>query len=69
MTQLLRGLDSNNGLAGQLAMTHAMTGDWRNLFREVEQLEAVTVEDVQRVAAEIFTDSNRTVILSENQES
>ena len=65
----MRGLDSNNGLAGQLAMTHAMTGDWRNLFREVEQLEAVTVEDIQRVAAEIFTESNRTVILSENQES
>ncbi len=65
----MRGLDSNNGLAGQLAMTHAMTGDWRHLFREVEQLEAVTVEDIQRVAAEIFTDNNRTVILSENLES
>jgi predicted Zn-dependent peptidase len=65
----LRGMQGNNGLAGQLAMTHAMTGDWRNLFTEVERLEAVTVEDIQRVAADIFERNNRTVVLSENQQS
>ncbi len=65
----LRGLEGNNGLAGQLAMTQAMTGDWRNLFREVERLDAVTVEDISRVAAEVFTENNRTVLLSENLES
>jgi len=65
----LRGLEGNNGLAGQLAMTNAMTGDWRNLFSEVERMEAVTVEDIQRVAAEIFERRNRTVAMSENLES
>jgi len=65
----LRGLDSNNGLAGQLAMTQSLTGDWRNLFREVERMESVSVEDIRRVAAEIFTVKNRTVLLSENLES
>lgn len=65
----VRGLRGNNGLAGQLAMTQAMTGDWRNVFREVEQTEAVTLDDIQRVAAEIFTTSNRTVAMSEKQES
>jgi len=65
----LRGLEGNNGMAGQLAMTQAMTGDWRNIFREVEQMEAVTMEDIQRVAAEIFTENNRTVAMSENKDS
>jgi len=65
----LRGLDSNSGLSGQLAMTQAQTGDWHNLFREVARLEAVTVEDIQRVAAEIFTEKNRTVAMSEKLES
>ena len=65
----LRGLEGNNGLAGQLAMTQAMTNDWRNIFREVEKMEAVTLEDIQRVAAEIFTENNRSVAMSENQDS
>jgi predicted Zn-dependent peptidase len=65
----VRGLRGNNGLAGQLAMTQAMTGDWRNVFREVEQMEAVTLEDIQRVAAEVFTRNNRTVAMSEKLES
>jgi predicted Zn-dependent peptidase len=65
----VRGLSSNRGLAGQLAMTQAMTGDWRNIFREVAQIEAVTREDISRVAAEIFQDRNRTVAMSERSES
>jgi len=65
----LRGLEGNNGLASQLAMTQAMSGDWRDLFTEVARLEAVTLEDIQRVAAQIFTEQNRTVALSENVES
>ena len=39
----------------------ALTGDWRNLFRQLDQLEAVTPADVQRVAREIFTSNNRTI--------
>jgi predicted Zn-dependent peptidase len=65
----VRGLSSNRGLAGQLAMTQAMTGDWRNIFREVAQIEAVTREDISRVAAEIFQERNRTVAMSERSES
>jgi predicted Zn-dependent peptidase len=65
----LRGLRGNNGLASQLAMTNAMTGDWRNLFTEVERMEAVTVADIQRVAQEIFERTNRSVAMSENVES
>jgi len=65
----VRGLGGNNGMAGQLAMTQAMTGDWRLLFREVEMMDAVTLEDISRVATEIFTDNNRTVAMTEKLDS
>jgi len=32
-------------------------------------MEAVTLEDIQRVATEIFTENNRSVAMSENQDS
>ncbi len=57
----IRGLDSNNGMARQLAFYHTMTGDWRNMFSEVAQIEAVTAEDIQRVANEVFTRTNLSV--------
>jgi predicted Zn-dependent peptidase len=65
----LRGLDSNNGLAQQLASYQMDTGDWRRLFSEVKRLEAVTADDVKRVAAEIFQDQRLTVAMIENAQS
>jgi predicted Zn-dependent peptidase len=56
---LVDGLDSNTGLASQLAAYQVLTGDWRNLFRRLEAIDRVTREDVQRVAKEYFTESNR----------
>jgi predicted Zn-dependent peptidase len=38
-----------------------MTGDWRNIFRTLDQLKKVTAEDVMRVAATCFTRNNLTV--------
>ncbi|ERN42569.1 putative Zn-dependent peptidase [Rubidibacter lacunae KORDI 51-2] len=58
---LLRSLDSPAGMARQLAEYQAKTGDWRNLFARVEQLAAVTPEDVQRIARATFVPENRTV--------
>jgi predicted Zn-dependent peptidase len=65
----LRGLDSNGGLAGQLASYQMDTGDWRRLFSEVQRLEAVTPEDVKRVAAKIFQDQRLTVAMIESVQS
>ncbi|HVS33819.1 MAG TPA: pitrilysin family protein [Thermoanaerobaculia bacterium] len=59
--QLLRQLDSNSGLALQLAMYQTMYGDWRELFREVEKIDKVTPADIRRVAAKTFTPNNRTI--------
>ncbi|HET6527199.1 MAG TPA: pitrilysin family protein [Balneolaceae bacterium] len=58
---LIRGLDSNMGLARAFATAEAQTGDWRTIFTDLEELEKVTVDDLQRVANKYFTKSNRTV--------
>ncbi|MCC7174318.1 MAG: insulinase family protein [Bryobacterales bacterium] len=58
---LIRSLDSNSGLAGQLTYYHANYGDWRKLFTGIEDIQRVTGDDVQRVAREYFTPEARTV--------
>ena len=58
---LLGVLDSNNGMASLLAEYEAKTGDWRNVFKELQLIEAVSADDVQRVATETFLAENRTV--------
>ena len=57
---LLRGLADNEGLAHQLAEYQTRYGDWRELFRQLEKINAVNKADVRRVANKIFIDSNRT---------
>ena len=63
---LLRQLDSNDGLALQLAMTHTLYGDWRELFRQVDRIDRVTAADIRRVAAETFVPTNRTLAYIES---
>ena len=57
----VRRLQSNLGLAFQLAGSRSLLGDWRETFRLARRLSAVTPADVQRVVRRYFTDSNRTV--------
>jgi len=59
--RLLRRLDSNSGMAALLAEYEAKTGSWRNVFEELNAIEAVTAADVQRVARATFRPNNRTV--------
>jgi predicted Zn-dependent peptidase len=58
---LLRSLASNQGMASLLPEYEAKTGTWRNLFKELKDLEAVTATDVQRVAQAMFQPQNLTV--------
>ncbi|MFN3326810.1 MAG: M16 family metallopeptidase [Bryobacteraceae bacterium] len=58
---LIRRLDSNSGLAGELASNHANYGDWRKMFTSIDEIDKVTVEDVQRVARTYLVESARTV--------
>jgi predicted Zn-dependent peptidase len=59
--ELLRTLDSNMGMARLFAEYQGKTGDWRNLFEQLEAIEAVTSGDIQRVAQTTFTPENRTI--------
>jgi predicted Zn-dependent peptidase len=65
---LIRGLASNNGIAGALARNQALYGNWRELFVSVDRIEKVSKEDIQRVAKKVFVPTNRTVGMIVNQE-
>lgn len=58
---LIRKLDSNSGLANELATYDANYGDWRKLFTELDDYNKVTADDVMRVAKAYFTKDTRTV--------
>ncbi len=66
-SNLIDGLDSNGGLARRFAQTEALMGDWRHVFRQIEEIESVTAADVQRVAKETFVRKNRTVTMIKNE--
>lgn len=60
---LVRGLRSNSGLASQLALYQALAGDWQYILTSRDKIAKVTAADVQRVATQYFTKSNRTVAI------
>ena len=58
---LIRSLASNSGMAGQLTFFEVITGNWRTLFTQLDKINEVTAADIQRVANEVFVNSNRTI--------
>jgi predicted Zn-dependent peptidase len=65
----IRQLDSNSGLAAQLPYYEVNYGDWRYMFKGLDDIEKVTAEDVQRVARQIFVPEHRTVVYSVKPEA
>jgi len=63
---LIRSLDSNDGLAGSLAVYQTFYGDWRELFHTVDRIEGVSKADIRRIANQVFVPTNRTVGVIEN---
>jgi predicted Zn-dependent peptidase len=57
---LLRSLGDNAGLATMLADYQTRYGDWREMFRELQKIDAVSKADIRRVAQQTFVESNRT---------
>ena len=57
---LLRSLGDNASLANMLADYQTRFGDWREMFRELQRINAVTKADIRRVAQQAFVESNRT---------
>jgi predicted Zn-dependent peptidase len=65
---LIRSLANNTGIAGALAQSQTIHGDWRELFRSVEKIDRVTKADIQRIAKKTFVPTNRStaMIVTEN---
>ncbi len=57
----IRQLDSNFGMAAQLAYFQAVAGDWRYILQAMREIDTVSAEEVQRVAAGYLVKENRTV--------
>jgi predicted Zn-dependent peptidase len=64
---LLQTFGDNDSLASELADYQTRFGDWKEIFRELQQIDAVTKADIRRVAQKTFVDSNRTVARIEFQ--
>jgi predicted Zn-dependent peptidase len=63
---LIRGLANNEGLAIQLATAQSRFGDWRQVFRQVDDIDKVTAADIRRVASATFVEGNRTIGIVES---
>ncbi|HUS06232.1 MAG TPA: pitrilysin family protein [Bryobacteraceae bacterium] len=66
---LLRQLDSNSGLASQLAFYQVEYGNWRTMFTGLEDINKVTADDVQRVARKYFNEAGKTVAFTTKPET
>ncbi len=66
-SQLVDGLSSRSDLAEELATSQQVFGDWRELFKDLDRLDAVTAADIQHLASEFLVRSNRTVAYLETE--
>jgi predicted Zn-dependent peptidase len=58
---LIGSMKSNSSMASLLANAEAVAGSWEKLFDQLDEVEAVSAEDVQRVAEKYLNCTNRTV--------
>jgi predicted Zn-dependent peptidase len=55
------GLKSNTGMAMQLAAYQTYFGDWHEMFKQLDKINAVTPADIQRVANKYLIRQNSTI--------
>ncbi|HEY3352304.1 MAG TPA: pitrilysin family protein [Polyangia bacterium] len=60
LASYLRRLDSNLSTATLLGSTALLTGDWRNLYKYLSDLQGVTAADVRTVTTSYLRRTNRT---------
>lgn len=61
----INAMRSNAGLASQLVSYQNSTGDWHDLFRELDKVNALTPEDIKRVAEKYLDPEKRVVVYIE----
>jgi predicted Zn-dependent peptidase len=65
----INSIASNTGIAMQLCEAQQYYGDWREMFRQLDKINAVTAEAIQRVANEYLTEKNRVVVMMNTTQS
>lgn len=65
-TRIARVLGDNQQLSFLLTTYYSDYGDWRKLFTNVDAIQHVTPQDIQRVALQYFIPAGRTVATFEN---
>lgn len=63
----LRGIDSNLGLAIQLAFAENIRGSYKELFKQLDRIDAVSQDDIIRVSKDLFKRTNRIVAMIETK--
>ncbi|MEW5922772.1 MAG: pitrilysin family protein [Candidatus Zixiibacteriota bacterium] len=58
---LINALASNTGMAVRLTDYYFLKGDWRELFKDLERVNALTVDDLKRVAHKYLDPDKRVV--------
>lgn len=61
--QFIYTLESLGGIAGQLSFYQLHLGDWQRLLTRLNDLNAVTSDDIRGIVSTYFKSSNRTVII------
>ena len=69
VTDQLRHLKSNSGLARMLTSYQSLAGDWRYLANYSEEIDRLTAEDLRTFARTYFVPSNRTVVVLKREDS
>lgn len=54
---MVYSLESNHGLASQLAFYEALTGDWKYLYEYRDRIHSMKPEDIQKVLRQYFVES------------
>ena len=55
---LIDGIRSNSNMASALCSYHVNAGSWSKLLTDLEQVDLLTANDIQSIAASLFTEDN-----------
>ena len=68
LTDQLRQLRSNSGLARLLTSYQSLAGDWRYVANYAEEIDKLSAENLKQVANRYLTKSNRTVVVLQRED-
>jgi predicted Zn-dependent peptidase len=58
---LVRGLNSNSGMASKLIYYEAIAGDWKYFLTHIDKIKEITTEDIMKTARKYLVNQNKTV--------